>query len=71
MFCSEHFFKHRVCMMMDRTALAGIYGSHFCFKGDASGGRESLRVISRAPWGKGAEFYEIYQSDATTSHKLS
>jgi len=29
-------------------------------------------TISRAPWGKGAESYEIiYQSDATTSHKLS
>jgi hypothetical protein len=56
---------------MDRTALAEIYGLHFVSKGDASGGRESLRVISRPPWGKGAEFYEIYQSDATTSHKLS
>jgi hypothetical protein len=51
-------------------ARIGILG----FEGDTSGEEGStffLCAISRAPWGKGAEFHEIYQSDATTSHKPS
>jgi hypothetical protein len=49
------FFKHRWS-----APLSEIHAS-----ADTSG-----EATSRAPWGKGAEFHEIYQSDATTSHKL-